>query len=112
MAEEFFSLAPDSLQRSLEGAQLQGAISQSTLPEDPAVNNTAEAVRNGTIDQDQDGEFDSERAAKRLKLDQSNPDALPVSTIGGEEGGAAAEADTPKVDSREKVKGVAQVKPE
>ena len=78
------------LKRALEGEQLEKAYApQPVLPEDSAVTK-AEVERNGPQQEDTSSE---EPSAKRVKLEQTEVEAA-------------------KVDSRNKVKGIALVKPE
>jgi tRNA-dihydrouridine synthase 3 len=77
--------------RALEGEQLEKTHTPlPVLPEDSAVTKTEKVERNGA---QQDDTRSEEPSAKRVKLEQS-------------------EAEAPKVDSRNKVKGIALVKPE
>jgi tRNA-dihydrouridine synthase 3 len=100
--------APEqALKRPLEGEQLEEAHPpQPILPEDSAVTKAEKVERNG--ENVQEHELESEEpAAKRVKLGHSE---LESSSLAQFEAGPETEA--VKVDRREKVKGIALVKPE
>jgi len=82
-----------SLKRPLNGEQLEEAHPpQPVLPGDSTVTKSEKLERNGTAEGEKSQLDSNEPAAKRVKLD--------------------AAGDTPRVDARDKVKGVALVKPE
>jgi tRNA-dihydrouridine synthase 3 len=105
-------LAPEqAFKRPLEGEQLEEAHPpQPILPQDSAVTKAEKAERNGA-NAEAHGMNSEEPAAKRVKLHQPETESSPNVSIQTLDY-SKPETESLKADKREKVKGIALVKPE
>ncbi len=103
MADNAVAIPEDSLKRPLNSEPELTYPPQTILPEDSAVTKVEKAERNGThYGTAKIEEPFEEPAAKRVKTDQSE-------TSADQNGSGSSEI---KIDARDKVKGIALVKPE
>jgi tRNA-dihydrouridine synthase 3 len=101
-------LAPEqALKRPLEGEQLEEAHPPyPSLPEDSAVTKAEKVQRNGE-NVEEHGLESEEPTAKRVKLEHPELESSSLAQLK-----AGPEAEAVKADRREKVRGIALVKPE